>query len=128
MNINRNTWIVATLFVTGCTTFTANQLEKRYGESAPRDRVITHPCQTGNVDYWNDVKPVMEQRCIVCHACYDAPCQLKMSSIEGIERGATPKPRSTISRGLKKIPTTRLFDDAQTVAEWRDKGFSPGTQ
>ena len=111
------------LFVTGCTAFTANQLEQRYGKSEPRDRVVTS-VPAGNVDYWSDVKPVIEQRCIVCHACYDAPCQLKMSSIEGIERGATPAKVYDQSRP-KKITTTRLFEDGQTVAEWRDKGFHP---
>ena len=123
MNINKKTWIVATLFVSGCTAFTANQLEQRYGESKPRDRVVAS-VPDDQVDYWADVKPVMEQRCVVCHACYDAPCQLKMSSIEGIERGATPAKVYNQSR-RKKIPTTRLFEDAQSVAEWRDKGFHP---
>ena len=32
---------------------------------------------------------VMEQRCIVCHGCYDAPCQLKLESDEGLQRGAS---------------------------------------
>ena len=123
MKVDRHTWLIAILFVTGCTTFTANQLEKRYGRSeAHNGMVATVPA--GDVDYWRDVKPVMEQRCIVCHACYDAPCQLKMSSIEGIERGATAAKVYNQSRP-KKIPTTRLFEDAQTVSEWRDKGFHP---
>jgi hypothetical protein len=123
MKINRRTLIVATLFVTGCATLTTNQLEQRYGRAEPRDRVVT-TVPVGNVDYWSDVKPVLEQRCIVCHACYDAPCQLKMSSIEGIERGATPDKVYLQSRP-RAVPTTRLFEDAQTVAEWRDKGFHP---
>jgi hypothetical protein len=123
MNINRHTLIVATLFLTGCATLTTNQLEQRYGRAEPRDRVVA-TVPVGNVDYWHDVKPVIEKRCIVCHACYDAPCQLKMSSIEGIERGATPAKVYNQSRP-HAIPTTRLFEDAQTVAEWRDKGFHP---
>jgi len=123
MNFDKRTWIVATLFVTGCTAYTANQLGQRYGKSEPRDRVVT-TVPAGNVDYWSAVKPVVEQRCVVCHACYDAPCQLKMSSIEGIERGATSAKVYLQSR-LKIAPTTRLFEDAQTVAEWRDKGFHP---
>lgn len=123
MNINRRTLIVATLFVTGCAALTTNQLEQRYGRAEPRDRVVT-TVPVGNVDYWSDVKPVLEKRCIVCHACYDAPCQLKMSSVEGIERGATPD-RVYLQSRLRAAPTTRLFEDAQTVAEWRDKGFHP---
>ena len=114
---------MATLFVTGCTAFTANQLGQRFGQSEPRDRVVD-AVPVGNIDYWNDVKPVVEQRCIVCHACYDAPCQLKMSSIEGMERGATSD-RVYLQSRPKTVPTTRLFEDAQTVGEWRDKGFHP---
>ena len=29
------------------------------------------------------MKPVLESRCVVCHACYDAPCQLLLSSYAG---------------------------------------------
>ncbi len=123
MRFSRRTWIVVTLFATGCTAYTANQLDQRFGKAEPHDRVVA-AISPGSVDYWNDVKPVVEQRCVVCHACYDAPCQLKMSSIEGIERGATSDKVYLQSR-LTMVPTTRLFEDAQSVSEWRKKKFSP---
>ena len=41
------------------------------------------------MSFETDVKPVLENRCVVCHACYDGPCQLLFSSPPGIERGAT---------------------------------------
>lgn len=61
---------------------------------------------------------------MACHACYDAPCQLKMSSAEGIDRGAH---KSKIYEGTRLVAAnpTRLFEDAQTTQEWRDIGFSP---
>ena len=31
------------------------------------------------------VRPVLEQRCVVCHGCYDAPCQLVLSSHTGLD-------------------------------------------
>ena len=102
--------IAATLAIAGCAAYTTAQFEKRYGTPAPRERVV-ESLPAGQVDYWSDVKPVMEQRCIVCHACYDAPCQLKLSSIEGIERGASPAVVYNQSR-LTKAPPTRLFEDA----------------
>ncbi|MFW2404903.1 MAG: fatty acid cis/trans isomerase, partial [Gammaproteobacteria bacterium] len=119
----RLAWIVITLVVGGCAAYTTAQFDKRYGNPAPRDRVVAS-VPAGDIDYWDDVKPVMEQRCIVCHACYDAPCQLKMSSIEGIERGASPEVVYKQSR-LKMAQPTRLFEDAQTVPEWRELGFHP---
>ena len=109
--------------MSGCATFTASKLEQRFGQPEPRDRVI-EATAPGTVDYWTDVKPIIEQRCVVCHGCYDAPCQLKMSSIEGIERGASPAIVYNQSR-LKMAQPTRLFEDAQSVPEWRELGFHP---
>ena len=43
MNVKLRIWMPVTLFVTGCTAFTASQLEQRYGESEPRDRVVAWP-------------------------------------------------------------------------------------
>ena len=40
-------------------------------------------------DYPPEVKATMEQRCMVCHGCYDAPCQLKLDAWEGLQRGAS---------------------------------------
>ena len=46
--------------------------------------------ESEQVSWREDVQPVLEQRCIVCHGCFDAPCQLKLTSYEGLERGANP--------------------------------------
>ncbi|MGI9221968.1 MAG: fatty acid cis/trans isomerase, partial [Woeseiaceae bacterium] len=119
----RAVWITAAIVISGCATFAETKLEQRFGTAAPRDRVV-ETVAPENVDYWTDVKPVVEQRCVVCHACYDAACQLKMSSIEGIERGASPELVYHQSR-IKKANPTRLFEDADTVAEWRAMGFHP---
>lgn len=116
-------WIAAILVISGCAAYGGGKLDQLYGAPAPQDRVVKTVNQ-GAVDYWTDVKPVIEQRCVVCHACYDAACQLKMSSIEGIERGASPAIVYNQTR-LKKATTTRLFEDAQSVPEWRMMGFHP---
>jgi len=115
--------IAAIIFVGGCAVYAETKLQERFGTAAPRDRVVETVAHE-NVDYWSDVKPVIEQRCVVCHACYDAPCQLKMSSIEGIERGASPDLVYKQSR-LKPADPTRLFEDAQSAPEWRTMGFHP---
>ena len=110
-------------FVSGCAAIGASQLEWRFGKAEPRERVVENlPPQT--IDYWSAVKPIVDNRCVVCHACYDAPCQLKMSSIEGIERGASEAKVYNQGR-LRSAPMTRLFEDAQSTAEWREKGFFP---
>ena len=40
---------------------------------------------------WNGVQDVFERRCVVCHGCYDAPCQLKLDTL-----AAAPTRKSTI--------------------------------
>ena len=74
------------------------------------------------VSYVRDVKPVLDSNCIACHACYDAPCQLKLTAAEGVTRGASKDVVYTSARLLNATPT-RLFIDAQTTQQWRKKGF-----
>lgn len=69
---------------------------------------------------------ILQYRCMVCHGCYDAPCQLKMEAHRGIVRGASKELVYDGTR-LRTAGLTRLFDDAQTAQEWRDKGFYPVT-
>ena len=76
------------------------------------------------IDYESQVRPILESRCVVCHGCYDAPCQLKLSAFEGIQRGGSKEVVYDGSRVSAADPT-RLFIDALTTAEWRTKGFHP---
>jgi hypothetical protein len=77
---------------------------------------------TRTIDYQQEVKPLLDKRCTVCHSCYNSPCQLKIDSFEGADRGATKEAVYNSSR-LKAMDPTRLFTDAQTTAEWRQKKF-----
>jgi len=74
------------------------------------------------VSWDRDVRPILDRRCVVCHSCYDAPCQLQLSSFEGADRGAT---KAVVYHGdrLTAADPTRLFIDAKTTAEWRDRDF-----
>ncbi len=76
------------------------------------------------ISYNDEVRPVLERRCVVCHGCYDAPCQLKLSSPEGIHRGGNKKKVYDGARITADEPT-RLFIDAATTEEWRRKAFHP---
>lgn len=109
------------VLLSGCTTIGTLQFEERYGKAAIKQRSVG-VLSPGAVDYWRQVKPILDQRCVVCHGCYDALCQLKMSSIEDVERGAT-KAQVYHSTRLTAAPTTRLFEDALSTVEWREKGF-----
>lgn len=74
------------------------------------------------VSFLHDVQPILESRCVVCHSCYNSPCQLKLSSFEGLERGGSDLLVYDATR-LRAQDPTRLFTDAQSTEEWRQKGF-----
>ncbi len=107
----------------GCSVYQQYDLDRRYGDERVRGREVTR-LAAGAIDYDTQVRPILESRCVVCHACYDAPCQLKLGSSEGIDRGANPD-RVYDARRLRQADLTRLFEDARTTAAWRDKDFHP---
>src|SRR6185369_2717229 len=80
------------------------------------------PEDTASVSYDAQVRSVLEHRCVVCHSCYDAPCQLVLSSPTGLARGASKQVVYDTDR-LSAAQPTRLYVDAQTTAEWRERGF-----
>jgi hypothetical protein len=110
------------LITVGCTSITSSQWDQRYGEATPREISFAQP--QAKLTYYKDTKPIIEQRCVVCHGCYDAPCQLKLDSYEGLLRGANP---SKVYDGTRLLGAslTRLFEDATTTAQWRNKKFHP---
>ncbi len=92
-------------------------------EAPPPPAGITLPAAPAP-GLWEAARGVLAKRCVVCHGCYDAPCQLKLSSPEGIRRGATGVGVYDTGR-LADAPPTRLHIDARDEAGWRAKGFWP---
>jgi hypothetical protein len=115
-------WLMlGVLVLAGCATLTQDTLLARFGP-ADASRLDQAPvAAAGSVSYRRDVKPILDQRCVVCHGCYDAPCQLKLSSWEGIARGSSKAP--VYGMRLLEAPTTRLGIDAQRASQWRGMGF-----
>jgi hypothetical protein len=73
-------------------------------------------------DYPPAVKSVLEQRCVVCHGCYDAPCQLKLDAWGGLHRGAS-KDKVYDGTRLRSAALTRLYEDGHSLEQWRERGF-----
>ncbi|MUK67363.1 fatty acid cis/trans isomerase [Aliivibrio fischeri] len=119
----RSLLIAFVVIFSGCATYATYNYDQLFGEEQVQERIHEYKSPE-SIDYLDNVKPLIDKRCVVCHACYDAPCQLKMSSAEGIDRGAH---KSKIYEGTRLVAAnpTRLFEDAQTTQEWRDIGFSP---
>ncbi|MFV8460881.1 fatty acid cis/trans isomerase [Vibrio campbellii] len=107
----------------GCAVYAGLNFDELFGEQQVRDRQ-TPILSAQSQHFLNEVKPIIDNRCVVCHACYDAPCQLKMSSVEGIDRGAS---KALVYQGTRLTASapTRLFEDALTTQEWRDADFHP---
>jgi len=86
------------------------------------DSAVLQSLPDNVISYDDQVKPIFERRCVVCHGCYDAPCQLKLSSPDGIHRGSSKAKVYDGARFLTMKPT-RLYIDAKSTDEWRTKGF-----
>ena len=120
--------------VVSCTNIPRKDFDAVFGPSEVQNRVVDslqEVALTQNasapeqpVDYWQDVKPILDDRCVACHGCYDAPCQLKLTAIEGIDRGGIKMKIHNPTR-LKAAKLSRLFEDEHDTASWRDHGFHP---
>ncbi len=73
-------------------------------------------------DYTARIQPIFNNRCIACHSCFNAPCQLNLQSYSGLARGATKLNVYDRSRASSVAPT-RLDIDGHSVSDWRAKGF-----
>ncbi|MEK9711392.1 MAG: fatty acid cis/trans isomerase [Thalassolituus sp.] len=122
--LTRSAWLWI-LLLAGCTSAGVYSLDSEtlFGKTVYVERRADFDSASAN-HYRDEVEPILEQRCVVCHACYDAPCQLKLTSPEGIMRGANPEKVYQGTR-LTAAEPTRLGIDAHSTAEWRDKGFHP---
>ena len=119
--------LVLTITLAGCTLFGVDQVTlfndyQIYKISKPE------PLNAANIKlaqntYLSDIKPVIDNRCVVCHACYDAACQLKMSSPAGIDRGASKE--DVYETSVFTRQPSRLFIDAENTEQWRARNFFP---
>ncbi|MEG1629337.1 fatty acid cis/trans isomerase [Pseudomonas sp.] len=80
------------------------------------------PQSSSAISYTRDVQPIFTQKCVACHACNDAACQLNLGSAEGASRGASKVPVYQGDRSTAVAPT-RLFYDAHNTEAWQRKGF-----
>jgi len=69
--------------------------------------------------YVDAVAPIFERRCI---ACLGSPCNVKLDSFAGVERGGFGL--NAYSDHFGDYPRTDM-DAAHGVAAWRKRGFYP---
>lgn len=65
------------------------------------------------------VQKIFDTRCVACHSCYNAPCQLDLTSFAGLERGANRY--GVFDFDLSNRTPTRMGIDANSAEEWKSK-------
>ncbi|HRK38980.1 MAG TPA: fatty acid cis/trans isomerase [Burkholderiaceae bacterium] len=118
------TFALLLALLAGCATLVSDVLDARYGPAEPTRFDRPRSAQADVPSYSQHIKPIFDNRCVVCHGCYDAPCQLKLGSWDGIARGLTQANVYGELR-LHAAPLTRLGVDAQQASQWRGLGFEP---
>lgn len=115
--------IIGLIILSGCAYLGNAHYESLFGSEKTQERIV--PATSGaGADFLQNVQPILDTRCVVCHGCYDAPCQLKLSSPEGIDRGLSKELVYDGTRLLATTPSRLLFDET-TTKQWRDRNFSP---
>jgi hypothetical protein len=73
-------------------------------------------------DYPSEVQAIFDRRCIACHGCLGSPCNVKLDSFRGVDRGGFG--RNPYAARLGADPRTDM-DAADSTAAWRERGFYP---
>lgn len=109
------------LIITACSEDTIQPANEGVNatESNLQSPIVIQPV---DISYQTDIRPIIETKCVACHACYDSPCQLNLSSATGLQRGANKTPVYDGTR-LQAVAPTRLYIDATDEQDWRKKGF-----
>ncbi len=66
---------VALLFLAGC--------DEKKGAPVAQ----TGPAPSASAEYVTDIQPIFNRRCIACHGCLGSPCNVKLDSFRGADRG-----------------------------------------
>jgi len=73
-------------------------------------------------DYASEIQPIFNRRCIACHGCLGSPCNVKLDSFRGVERGGFGLNAYSVHFGA--YPRTDM-DAADSTRAWRRRGFYP---
>jgi len=73
-------------------------------------------------EYLDEIQPILAKRCVTCHGCTTSPCQLKLTSFEGLARGANAHNYFAQTVLSASTGPTRI-KDGKTADDWKAKGF-----
>ena len=101
------TLVAGLLILTGCNEKSATVVQ-------------TGPAPSASPDYVKDIQPIFNRRCIACHGCLGSPCNVKLNSFRGADRGGFGV--NPCSSHIEASPRVGM-DVAQTREQWRRRGF-----
>jgi hypothetical protein len=76
--------------------------------------------------FTKDIQPILNAKCVACHACYDAPAQLDLRNAKGVQRGAIKLDPYSVRE--TPIESTVLAFNPKTIDDWRQRGFFSVTE
>ncbi len=79
-----------------------------------------------DISYSKDIRPILDKKCVACHACYDSPCQMNMTSRFGVERGAARIDPYEIR--MQDAPIAPYSNTSMSIADFRKLGFFSVTE
>ncbi len=123
-------WLFLLFVLCGCATISFIEYDNLYGAANVENRIPTQKVSAKESINFNQViKPIIENRCVVCHGCFDAPCQLKMENLAGLERGAN---KELVYNGERLLTvkkshsiSTLTSHDTEQLNSLRQEGFFP---
>ena len=110
---------ISFILLTGCQWIKTQDYNKAYG----KPNIVAREDIHANPEIYQSARDIIDKRCVVCHACYDAPCQLKLNSLAGIDRGASKE--KIYTKRIFTSDSSRLFEDSVNTRQWREKDFYP---
>ena len=108
--------------VAGCATLKQDSLDTASALPTPPLRPASFHAAAAGVSYPRRCAAHPRHRCVVCHGCYDAPCQLKLGSWEGIARGTSKAPVYDASR-LREAAADAIVHRRAMPRSGASKGF-----
>lgn len=123
-------WFLLLLLLSGCATLGLLEYDKHYGVADANNRLLANKMTPEQSDNFNKIiKPIIDNRCVVCHGCFDAPCQLKMENLAGLARGANKTQvyngeRLLTAKANHSLSTLEKMDK-EKIQSFRQEGFFP---
>lgn len=87
-------------------------------DNAARSLYLSEKAMLNSDDFYlSKIQPIFNNRCISCHSCFNSPCQLNLTSFNGVDRGAIKDDIYDFTNNSKKS-LTRLGIDVPSSADW----------